>query len=69
MAITLSVTGMTCNHCVQSVTKSLQAVAGVEKVSVSLETGRALVDGNASSGALIQAIEEEGYKARVADSK
>ena len=69
MAITLSVTGMTCDHCVRSVTKALQAVAGVEKVSVSLDTGRARVDGKASPGALIQAIEKEGYKAQVADSK
>lgn len=69
MAITLSVTGMTCNHCVHSVTKALQAVAGVEKVAVSLDTGHARVDGNASPGVLILAIEEEGYKAQVADSK
>lgn len=69
MAITLSVTGMTCDHCVRSVTKALQAVAGVEKVALSLDTGRARVDGKASPGALIQAIEEEGYKAQVAESK
>lgn len=69
MAITLSVTGMTCNHCVHSVTKALEAVAGVEKVSVSLDPGRARVDGKASPGVLIHAIEEEGYKAQVADSK
>ena len=69
MAITLSVTGMTCDHCVQSVTKALQAVAGVEKVSVSLDTGRARVDGKAGPGALVRAVEEEGYKAQVADSK
>jgi len=69
MAITLSVTGMTCNHCVHSVTKALQAVAGVEKVAVSLAGGRAQVDGKASPDALIHAVEEEGYKAQVADSK
>lgn len=69
MAITLSITGMTCDHCVRSVTKTLQAVAGVEKVAVSLDTGHARVDGKASPGVLIQAIEEEGYKAQVADSK
>jgi copper chaperone len=68
MATTLSVTGMTCDHCVRAVTKALQAVAGVEKVSVSLDTGRARVDGKASSGALIHAIEAEGYKAQVAES-
>lgn len=69
MAVTLSVSGMTCGHCVQSVTKALQAVAGVEKVSVSLDTGRAHVDGSANLGALIRAVEEEGYKAQVADRK
>ena len=69
MAITLSVTGMTCDHCVRSVTQALQAVAGVEKVSVSLDAGCARVDGRASPGALVQSIEEEGYKAQVADSK
>lgn len=69
MAITLSVTGMTCDHCVRSVTKALQTVAGVEKVSVSLDTGRAHVDGKAVPAALIRAVEEEGYKAQVADYK
>lgn len=69
MAITLSITGMTCDHCVRSVTKALQTVAGVEKVSVSLDTGRARVDGKAGPGALVQAIEEEGFQAQVADSK
>jgi copper chaperone len=69
MAITLSVTGMTCDHCARSVSKALQTVAGVENVSVSLDTGRARIDGKASPGALIRAIEEEGYKAQVAESK
>lgn len=69
MAITLSITGMTCGHCVHSVTKALQAVTGVDKVSVNLETGRALVDGKASPASLIRAVEQEGYKAQVAGSK
>jgi len=69
MAITLSITGMTCDHCVRSVTKALQAVAGVEKVSVSLDTGRADVGGQASPGALLHAVEEEGYKAQLWESK
>lgn len=68
MAITLSVTGMTCNHCVHSVTKALEAVAGVEKVAVSLAAGQAQVDGKASPDALIRAIVEEGYQAQVANS-
>lgn len=69
MAITLNVTGMTCDHCVRSVTKALQAVPGVEKVSVSLATGHASIEGKADPAALLRAVEEEGYKARVVDSK
>ena len=67
MAITLSVTGMTCDHCVHAVTKALKAVAGVEKVSVSLGAGRAHVEGRAEAHAMIQAVTEEGYKAQVVD--
>lgn len=67
MSITLSVSGMTCGHCVRSVSQALEAVRGVERVSVSLETGRAQIDGQATPTALIRAIEEEGYQARVAE--
>lgn len=69
MAVTLNVVGMTCNHCVHAVTKALQAVAGVEKVSVSLDAGRAQVEGKAEPPALVRAVEEEGYKAKVVDSQ
>jgi copper chaperone len=69
MAIELHVTGMTCDHCVRSVTKALLAVPGVEKVSVSLATGRADIDGTADPAALVRAVEEEGYEARVVESK
>lgn len=69
MAITLSVTGMTCSHCAHAVTKALQAVAGVEKVDVSLDAGQARVDGSAGAAELIRAVEGEGYKAQVAGAK
>jgi len=68
MTVALNITGMTCNHCVHAVTKALQAVAGVERVSVNLGAGRASVDGQASPEVLIRAVEEEGYKAQVATS-
>ncbi len=35
----LAVTGMTCGHCVSSVTEELGEVTGVESVSVSLNAG------------------------------
>jgi len=69
MATMLNITGMTCNHCVGAVTKALQAVPGVEKAAVNLESGTARVEGKASPDALIRAVEKEGYKARVAGSQ
>lgn len=34
---TVKIAGMSCNHCVQSVTKALSAINGIENVLVSLE--------------------------------
>ncbi len=36
---TFTVTGMTCGHCVASVTEEVSEVAGVDHVDVVLETG------------------------------
>lgn len=62
-AITLKVSGMTCDHCVATVTKALKRVAGVEGVRVSLEQGEAVVDGRADPRALIGAVKQEGFEA------
>ena len=61
----MAVSGMTCGHCVQSVTTALEKVPGVEKAEVSREQGEAIVHGSAASQALIDAIIEEGYQAEV----
>ncbi len=63
MTTQLKIEGMTCGHCVASVTKALKGVPEVEEADVSLTEGRATVRGNAELGALIQAVEEEGYSA------
>jgi copper chaperone len=64
--IVLSVEGMTCDHCVNAVKGALEGVPGVENAIVSLDDKRAEVSGNvADKGALIAAIEEEGYEASV----
>jgi copper chaperone len=62
-AIALTVTGMTCDHCVATVTKALERVPGVESAKVSLEERRAVVTGPADPRALIGAIKDEGYEA------
>ena len=65
--IRLKVDGMTCDHCVRAVSKALSEVAGVTRVvEVSRERGEALVEGDADTGKLIAAIEEEGYQAEPA---
>lgn len=44
MQKTLKVDGMTCQHCVQTVSEKVGKVAGVEKVTVSLEQKEVMVD-------------------------
>lgn len=66
--VELKVTGMTCGHCESAVNKALAALPGVsEVVKVSREEERVVVEGNADVQALIAAIEEEGYTAKVVD--
>ena len=61
----LKITGMTCPHCVKSVTKALEAVAGVEQADVSLEPGEALITGSADVEQLIAAVKQAGYSAEL----
>ena len=65
MMNTLQIRGMTCGHCVRTVTKALQGVAGVENVSVDLGAGQARVGGAADPAALVRAIENEGYDVKL----
>ena len=60
---TYTVTGMTCAHCVASVTEEVQEVDGVEAVDVSLETGLLTVTARAADDdAVRSAVEEAGYQ-------
>ena len=59
---TYGVTGMTCGHCVASVTEELEALAGVEAVAVSLEQGTATVTGDVTEEQVSAAVEEAGYQ-------
>ncbi|GGB77095.1 heavy-metal-associated domain-containing protein [Deinococcus soli (ex Cha et al. 2016)] len=62
----LTITGMTCGHCQTSVTHALRAVPGVTGAQVNLSTGTATVQGSAQAEALIAAVLDEGYGARIA---
>ena len=60
---TWTVSGMTCGHCVASVTEELSEIPGVEDVSVVLETGTVTVTsaGPLERGELDAAVTEAGY--------
>ncbi|MGL5809519.1 MAG: heavy-metal-associated domain-containing protein, partial [Nocardioides sp.] len=45
-----TVVGMTCGHCVASVTEELSDLPGVRSVDVVLETGQVAVTGDAPLG-------------------
>jgi copper chaperone len=56
------VSGMTCGHCVASITEEVQEVSGVEDVSVDLETKLVTVSGTGvEDSAVRNAIVEAGY--------
>ena len=65
----LIVDGMSCDACVRHVTNALKNVPGVESTEVKLTEGKAFVNFDpslANVAALVEAIEEEGYSARLA---
>jgi copper ion binding protein len=61
---TWTVTGMTCGHCVASVTEELQEVDGVQDVAVTLETGEVVVTSAEplTREAVEAAVTEAGYQ-------
>ncbi|WP_029145686.1 heavy-metal-associated domain-containing protein [Microbacterium luticocti] len=58
---TYRVEGMTCNHCVQAVTREVQALAGVDQVAVDLQAKTVAVTGTASPDDIAGAVAEAGY--------
>jgi copper chaperone CopZ len=59
-----TVSGMTCGHCVASVTEEVQEIPGVEHVDVVLETGAlAVTSAEPLDEATVRAaVEEAGYQ-------
>ena len=59
-----TVTGMTCVHCVASVTEEVQEIPGVEHVDVVLESGALTVTSAEplDDAAVKAAVEEAGYQ-------
>lgn len=59
-----TVTGMTCSHCVASVTEEVSEIAGVTAVDVDLDSGRVRVTSDApvDDATVRAAVEEAGYE-------
>jgi len=63
--IVLHVEGMTCGHCVQTVTQALKGLVGVSRVEVNLDKKEAAVDydaGKISPAELSAKITAVGYE-------
>jgi copper chaperone len=60
---TYTVTGMTCGHCVSSVTEEVQEIPGIEDVDIVLESGSLTITSSdpVDEAAVRAAVEEAGY--------
>ena len=66
----VTVSGMTCEHCVASVREEIGEIPGVSEVDVDLATGRVIVtsQGPVDGDAIQAAVEEAGYQVEPAGS-
>jgi copper chaperone CopZ len=63
MAHTITVSGMSCEHCEETVAEAIDDVAGVSAVKVDRETETATVEGDVDPDDVVDAIEAVGYDA------
>lgn len=61
-AATYTVSGMTCNGCVNKVTNAVIDIDGVEDVDVDVSTGTLEIIGNADDKAIRAAVQGVGYE-------
>lgn len=59
-----TVAGMTCSHCVDSVTEEVGKISGVVNVNVDLATGGLQIssEGTIKDSSVKEAVEEAGYE-------
>jgi copper chaperone len=64
MVSTLKVKGMSCQHCVMSITKALNQLEGIQNVQVDLQKGEVCFDNTrgVALNRIEKAIEEAGYQ-------
>jgi copper chaperone len=64
--ITLSISGMTCGHCVSSVRTALQDVRGAAVHDVRVGFAEVALDDATAPDAVVAAVQEAGYEAILA---
>ncbi len=64
MAAILKVKGMSCQHCVMSVTKALSQLEGIKNIQVDLAKGEVRFDNSkeVASNRIEKAIKDAGYE-------
>ena len=63
MSQTITVKGMSCEHCEQTVEEALEAIDGVTSATADHDAETATIEGTAHSDVLTTAVEEAGYEA------
>jgi copper chaperone CopZ len=63
MTVTITVEGMGCAGCEQTVEEALLNVSGVETANADREAESATVQGNVPVDSLVSAVEDAGYSA------
>ena len=63
----LTVEGMTCAHCVRTITRAIQALQPASRVGVDLDVGTVSIDGDVDAAKAVAAIEAEGYRVVLTD--
>ena len=58
----VKIKGMSCQHCVASTTKALEAIDGITNVRVDLDQGQAHYDGEIDKKVLEEAISKIGFE-------
>lgn len=62
--VTLTVTGMSCGHCVNAIETNVGKISGVNRVEVSLSEGKVTVDidpDTVTLAKIVETIEDQGY--------
>jgi len=64
---TLTIDGMTCGHCVQTVTKALASVPGVAVRSVAVGSAQITAPDGLTVAKVVEVLGEAGYTARASE--